>query len=142
MSVVTERPLTPQEVPPNLSFDERVKLLQLTLDLAEKAADRFWTRFAHLLTINAGLMAFASFVANREAPLIGAGVGIFGCILSVIWYRMHQISEYYERRFQVDAMQLIDDDKRLAYYLRTRSSKGTVIPRPTRMSSTSLALAI
>ncbi len=125
-----------------LTRDLRLRLIELTAELGEREADRLWTRYSLMLTLNAGLMAVISYALSQSLYLITSALGLFGMILAVLFYRIVAFSQFYESRWRKDMSELINGDSLYREFLRSRSNLGPREKRPFKGSSTGDAKAV
>jgi hypothetical protein len=135
-------PLTDAAAVSQLTLDQRIALASLTSGLGEQEADRLWQRYGIMLTLNAGLVAIASFTLSNNMDVFTVGIAVFGLMLTFVWYRIVSLSQFYEERWRMDLAAIIDGDDVLATLLRARSKFGARCKKPVRGSSTDHAKAI
>lgn len=116
------------------NLSDKIEILKLVLDSAEKEADRMWLRYSVMLTANAGLIALLSFQLDQPTILAWI-ISLLGIILSIAWYYLIVLSYYYERRWFADAQAIIESNELLRKYLRARSSNPR-ISRPISKTGT------
>lgn len=119
-----------------LTVEQRISLVALTASLGEQEADRLWKRYGIMLTLNAGLLAIVSFTVSNNMHGFSIGIAMLGLVVSVCWYRIVVLSQYYEERWRKDLAAVIDADPVLTVLLRSRSRLGARINKPIRGSST------
>lgn len=128
--------MTDEEAVASVTPDQRLALVSLTADLGEQEADRFWSRYTVMLTLNGGLIAIASFTLSNGLNKFTAGIAALGLALTAVWYRIMSLSQFYEERWRKDLAAIINGDDVLMTLLRTRSRLGPRGPKPARGSST------
>ncbi len=116
---------------------DKLKLLELTSNLAERESDRTWRRFSIFLTMNGALIALVAIARDGLGPFGAAMSSTLGLALAVIWYKVIVISKYYERRWHEDMLAIIKSDEELTEWIKARSSETARIGRPTRHSASS-----
>ena len=119
-----------------LTMEERISLVALTATIGEQEADRLWKRYGIMLTLNAGLLAIVSFTASNKMNVFSGSIAVLGLVVSVCWYRMVSLSQFYEARWRKDLGAVIDADPVLTVLLRSRSRLGPRTQKPIRGSST------
>ncbi len=119
-----------------MSFDIRLKLVELTGQLGEQEADRAWKRYGSILTLNAGLLLMASYSLSNKLHLFTVLISLFGVFLSVLSYRIMTFSQFFEERWRLDMKELINGNVILKKSLRSRSILGPRSKRPFKGSST------
>jgi hypothetical protein len=75
-----------------------LEFLRLSLESAEKEADRMWTRFNALLVTNGGLLAMMTtdLIRERDFRILLSFGGIGVCLL---WLHTVRLSVFYEKRW-------------------------------------------
>jgi len=142
VKMAADQPATNDTSIEELTHDQLLALASVSLDLGERSADRLWSRFVQMLTVNAGLVALTTVATSSDLYLVGVFAGIVGLILSFIWVRIHVVSQFNEARYRADATFTIDSSPTLRHFLRARSADGPRIPRPTGRSATHYARGV
>jgi hypothetical protein len=101
---------------------DKLDLLKLVVDAAEKETDRTWIRYSIMLYSNTGLVAVLSVVATLKTPIAIVPLAVLGISISIAWMRVYRMSEYYQRRWNADAKALIEGDPFMAEWVRARSN--------------------
>jgi hypothetical protein len=130
------KPMTDAEAVGSLTLDQRFALVSFTATLGEQEADRLWKRFGIMLTLNAGLLAIASFTISNNLEVFTAAITVLGLVLTIFWYRIVSLSQFYEERWRKDLAAIINCDEVLTTLLRSRSKLGARIDKPVGGSST------
>ena len=119
-----------------MKIDEgKIRILELVSFLAEKESDRTWSRFSILLSINAGIIALTGFLLDKYDYLGLITGGIFGLILSIVWYKIIPISKYYENRWHQDMIVIIRSDPSLEKFITGRFKNNGNLKRPLKRSA-------
>ena len=119
--------------------ENKLKLLEIVSNLAERESDRTWRRFSIMLIINTGLMALVSLSGDKFLYIDSILGGILGVILSVVWFQMITLSTFYEKRWHADMIEIIESDPEIQRFVRGRSDETCRINRPTERSASSYA---
>ena len=116
---------------------DKLKMLELATHCGEQESHRTWKRMNVMLTFNAALIALVSLTDKTNLPFAVPISSLFGLILCAIWYKLVQVSKYYEERWHLDMKEIIDSDADLKKYFRARSKDGARNnPRPTKRTAT------
>jgi hypothetical protein len=123
-----------------ISLSEKIEILGVVLDSAEKEADRMWVRHSWMMTVNTGLLGLMGF-RFEEVPVFTTIISVLGIILAVMWYCISVLSHYYESRWFADARCIINSDKHLSEYIRARGPNSRV-PRPITTTGTTFVKGV
>ncbi len=122
-----------------LSFDQRLRLLELATKLFDQECDRMWKRYSAMLTANIILIALFRLQKEEPSTIVLFSSGCLGVVLCICWYKIMVISRHYELRWHKDMVAIIESDPNLEAYLKGRSRDTARDPRPTKRSSCSYA---
>lgn len=112
--------------------ENKLKLLDIVANFAERESDRTWRRFSIMLIINTCLIALVSISGDKFFYIDSLLGGILGFILSVVWFQMITLSTFYEKRWHADMIEI-------QRFVRGRSDETCRINRPTERSASSYA---
>ncbi len=110
---------------------DKLEILKLVADLAERETDRTWRRTGTMLTVNAGLLVLVTVAIEKKVPVIVLFVGIFGIILSILWHKIAVMSKFYEKRWHKNMEAIIKSDDTLKQWVTGRNDF-----RPEKRSAT------
>jgi len=107
---------------------DKMQIMRVLIDLAEKESDRFWTRYQTILYANTGLIAILSLIWSISFSLLLIIPSALGVITSIAWLKINAVSHFYEHRWHRDMEELIKSDDMLSEWVRGRNRPR--IPRP------------
>lgn len=108
-----------------MTLQDKIAILQLLEDMALKEANLIWRRFSTMLYASTGLFAIFAFSVKQNMDAVALGCAVFGVILSVCWFQIICVSNFYYERWQCDADYIVSEDGELSSIIRGRSSPRT-----------------
>lgn len=99
---------------------DKISILTLLTNLAIKEAELMWTRYTTMLYASTALVGILSFALKEHLFSVVIGCALIGVVFSVIWLQMIRLSQFYYKRWQLDADELIKNDDNLQNLIRGR----------------------
>jgi hypothetical protein len=105
----------------NEIFLQKLELLKLVSNLAESEANRAWSRYTVMLYANTALLGIVAWVLTNGAQAAAFPPAFAGALCSLAWWRITNLSDYYQSRWHADMEALTESDETLAEWVRGRN---------------------
>ena len=120
---------TPSDDTLKPDFLPKMEILKLLADIAEREADRMWTRYMSFFYINTALIGIITIAPELNRVLIAGFFAPLGFVTSVAWLKIIPLSFFYQDRWIRDMKVLIDSDATLRLWIMARGDTPRT-PRP------------
>lgn len=107
----------------------KLEILKLVSDLAERETDRTWSRTTAIMTLNAGLFILTSVAFQKNLTSLLIICAVLGILLAFLWFSIAVISKYYEERWHKDMEAIISNDPTLTEFVRGRNNPRCIKPK-------------
>ena len=112
----------------NKDTKDKLEVLKLVSDLAERESDRSWVRYSMMLYANTGILAILTYALQSQRWINVALPSFMGVIMSYAWLKTNGASYYYEHRWHADMEAIIKSDKTLRTWVKGRNSPRIAKP--------------
>ena len=97
---------------------EKLEILKVVADMAEKESARTWTRYAMMLYASIGLLATLFLTLKVGMLWVAAVPSVIGIIVSIAWLKINAFSGSYTKRLHGDMEALVKSDETLQEWVR------------------------
>ena len=123
-----------------MNTTDKISVLTLLFNLAMKEAELMWIRYTTMLYASTGLVGILSFAFKEEQIFIVMGCAVVGIVFSIVWLQIIQASQFYYKRWIIDADELIKSDDEFRSLIRGRIKPR--IPSPTKWVASKYAMIV
>lgn len=92
---------------------EKLEILKLSAEVAEKESTKSWQRFAMMLYASIGLVVILLFTIKSDIFWMNAVPALIGIIVSIAWLKINALSSYTTERWHADLEAVMATDPAL-----------------------------